>query len=178
MLSLTALLVGGAISLVSAGIGIILQHFLNIRKLIHESKIHPSRVLYDKQIEFIDALAPLFDQINGYITTIDVWLGEKGDKAKAKVDEAVRNTACITKLELLLQKYNMYLPSELLGKLNTLQWECWSLSSKPTLDTTFRSINLLFEIQNLVREFVGVDKLSQDLMRALGRKSQKEPMRK
>jgi hypothetical protein len=50
--------------------------------------------LHDKQIEFLDALSLLFDQINGYITTIDVWLGEKGDKAKAEVEKARQNTRC------------------------------------------------------------------------------------
>jgi len=169
MSSLTAILVGGAISITSAAVGILLQHFLSIRKLIHESRIHPSRVLYDKQIEFFDAVAPLFDQINGYITMIDVWLGEMPEKDKAEVKKAASNTACVSELDRLLQKYEMYLPSELLCKLNNLKWDCWSLSSKPDLDVTFRSINLLFEIQNLCREFLGVDKLSQDLMRAIGR---------
>lgn len=174
MSPLTAILVGSAISLVSAAIGILLQHFLSIRRLIHESKIHPSRVLYDKQIEFVDAVTPLFDQINGFITTLDVWLGESGEKAKKTVETAAKNTAYISELDRLLEKYQMYLPSELLAKFNTLKWECWSLSNKPDLDVTFRSINLLFEIQNLVREFVGVDKLSEDLMKAIGRKPQKQ----
>jgi hypothetical protein len=173
MSSLTAILVGGTISLVSAAVGILLQHFLGIRRLIHESRIHPSRVLYDKQIEFLDAIAQLLDQINGYITAIDVWLGERGEKAKTEVQKATSNTACLSELDRLLQKYEMYLPSELLDKLNTLRWECWSLSSKPDLDVTFRSINLLFEIKNLFRELVGVDKLSEDLMKAIGRRPQR-----
>jgi hypothetical protein len=174
MSSLTAILAGGVISLVSAAIGILLQHFLSIRRLIHESRLHPSQVLYDKQIQFLDASWPLFDEINGYITTLDVWLGEHGEKAKAEVEKAAKNTACISELDRLLQKYQMYLPSKLLDKLNALHGECWSLSSEPNLDVTFRSINLLFQIQNLVREFIGVDKLSEDLMRAIGRRPQKE----
>ena len=172
---MTAILVGGTISLVSAAIGILLQHFLGIRRLIHESRTHPSRVLYDKQIQFLDTVAPLFDQINGYITILDVWLGEKGEKAKAEVKTAARNTACISELGRLMLKYEMYLPSELLGKLNTLSRECWFLSSKPDLDATFRSINLLFEVKNFIREFLGVDKLSQDLLTAIGRRPQKGP---
>ena len=174
MSSLTAIVVGGVISLVSVAIGIVLQHFLSIRRLVHESRIHLSRVLYDKQIEFLDELSPLFDQINGYITTIDVWLGEKGDKAKAQVDKVASNTGCISELDQLLEKYSTYIPSKLLDKLNSLKWQCWSLSSNPNLDVTYQAINLLFEIQNLIREFVGVDKLSQDLMKAIGRRPPKE----
>ena len=34
---------------------------------------------------------------------------------------------------------------------------------------------MVFEIQNLIREFIGVDKLSEDLMRAIGRRPQKKP---
>lgn len=175
MLSLTSILVGGTISIVSVAIGILLQHFLSIRRLIHESKIHPSRILYDKKIEFLDATAPLFDRINGYITTIDVWLGEGGEKAKTEIDKAASNTACISELDRLLQKYEMYLPSKLLSRLNALKSDCWSLATKPNLDLTFRSIHLLFEIQNLCRKFVGTDKLSLELMKAIGQPVHKDP---
>jgi hypothetical protein len=174
MSSLTAVVVGGTISLVAAVIGILLQHFLSIRKLIHESRIHPSQVLYNKQIEFIDAMWPLFDQINGYITALDVWLGEHGEKAKREVEKAAKNTSFISEMDRLLNRYEMYIPSGLLGKLNDLKLKCWSLSSNPDPNVTFRAINLLFEIQNLVREFIGVDKLSLDLMKAIGQKPKKE----
>ena len=151
--------------------GFVLQHILSVRKMRYESKLHPSRVLYDKQIEFLDALPPVFDELNGYITTIDVWLGEKGEKAEAEVREAVRNTAGLTHLHELLERYYMYLPSELLVRLKKLSGECWVLSStSPDTNKTDNCIHLLFETQNAVRRFVGVDELSQDLMRAIGRK--------
>jgi hypothetical protein len=130
--SLEAVILGGLISLISAVVGILLQHFLSIRKMLHE------------------------------------------DKAKAEVEKARQNTGCLTELEQLFQKYSLYLPSELLDKLNLLKSECWLLSSHADLDKTFHAINLLFETQNFVREFVGVDRLSQDLMKALRRKPAKE----
>jgi len=167
---LKLLLIGSLISLISAIIGIILQYVLNMRRMLHESKLHPSHILYDKQIEFLDALSPLFDELNGYITRIDVWLWEKGEKAKAEVEQAVKNTSCLGNLQQLIQRYYLYLPSELLDRLNRLESECWSLSNRPDLDKTYTCINLLFETQNAVREFLGVDKLSQDLMKAIGRK--------
>ena len=88
--------------------------------------------------------------------------------------KARQNTGCLTELEQLLQKYYLYLPSELLDKLNSLMSECWLLSSHADLDKTFHAIGLLFETQNFVREFVGIDKLSGDLMRALGHRKARE----
>jgi hypothetical protein len=85
---LEALILGGLISLISAVVGIILQHFLSIRKMLYETKVHPSRVLYNKQIEFLDALCLLFDQINGFITTMDVWLGERDERAKMELEKS------------------------------------------------------------------------------------------
>ena len=80
----------------------------------------------------------------------------------------------MAELEQLIQKYYLYLPSELIDKLNSLMSECWLLSSNADLDKTFHAIELLFETQNFVREFVGVDKLTGELMRALGRKQVRE----
>ena len=168
---LPLLLAGGLISLISAATGIWLQHFLNMRKMVHEAKLHPSRVLYDKQIEFLDSFSPLFDEINGYVTSIDVWLAERTETATVKVEEAMRNTSCLAEMDKLLHQYYLYIPSELLDKINTLSSTCWILSNAPDLDKTYQSINLLFETENAVREFVGVDKLSQDLMKAMGRKT-------
>lgn len=170
---LSALIIGGLISLVSTMFTLVVQHFFHMRSMLHESKIYPSRVLYDKQIAFLDALPQLLDQINGYITTIDVWLAEKGEEAKVKVEKAVKNTSCLWELNQLLQRYYIYLPSELLDRLNTLSEECWFLSIKPDLDKTSRCIDLLFETQNAVREFLGADRLSRDLMKAMGKKPSK-----
>jgi hypothetical protein len=158
------------ISLVSAVSGFWFQHYLQMRKLRHESKSYPSKILYDKQIEFLDALTPLLDQINEYITTIDVWLGEKGKKAEDKVQEAVQNNSCLWDLDQLLQKYYFFLPSKLLKIIKNLGGECHLLYSKPDTNKTYQCIELLFQTTNDVREYVGVDRLSEDLMRAMGRK--------
>jgi hypothetical protein len=91
------------------------------------------------------------------------------------VEEAARNTACLAEFDRLLRQYEVYLPSELLEKLDSLRWQCWSLSSNPGLNGTYRAINLLFEVQNLFRQYVGVDRLSQDLMKALGRQGPAVP---
>jgi len=165
-----ALIVGGLISLISAIASLIVQHILNMRRMLHESKLHPSHVLYDKQIEFLDALPPLFQQINGYVTAIDVWLGEKGEEAEAEVEKLRQHTAWFEELDQLLRRYYVYLPSELLVRLEKLKTECFYLSMNPDVNRTVKCINLLFETHNALREFVGVDKLSHDLMKAIGRK--------
>jgi len=167
-------ILGGLISLISVVVSIVLQHILSIRKMVHESKVYPSHVLYDKQIEFFDALAPLFGQINGYITAIDVWLTEKNNKAKNELKKAAQNNECLAELDQLLEKYNLYLPSEPLKKLTALESELWLLSINPNLDKASHTLNLLFETQNFIREFVGVNKLSQDLMKVIGSKPAKE----
>ena len=164
------IIIGGVISLISVILGLVIQHFFQMRKMIHESKSYPSKVLYDKQIEFLDALPPILDQFNSYITTIDVWLGEKGEKAKVEVQKAAQNNSCLSQLDHLLHSYQFYLPSKLLNTIHTLSGECWLLHISPDTEKTYRCINLLFEIENNVRVYIGVDRLSEDLMRAMGRK--------
>lgn len=160
------LLIGGLISLISALSGIILQHILAMRKLVTETRQHPFRVVYDKQTEFFDALAPILLELNSYITAIDVWLGETSRDAPAKVEKAAQNNQAVTKFDDLLQRYYMYLPEKLLEEANQLHSECMFLSSKPNSDKTYECINLLFSFQNSIRQFVGVEKLSEDFLKA------------
>lgn len=169
----TLLLLGGLISLVSALSGIILQHILAMKKLVEETRQHPFRVVYNKQTEFFDALAPILLDMNSYITTIDVWLGETSNDAPARVEQAAKDNQAVTKLDDLLQRYYMYLPERLLKEANQLHSECMFLSSNPNTDDTYKCINLLFEFQNSIREFVGVEKLSKDFLKAFAVKKSK-----
>ena len=169
----TLLLLGGLISLVSALSGIILQHILAMKKLVAETRQHPFRVVYNKQTEFFDALAAILLDLNSYITTIDVWLGETSKDAPAKVKEAAENNQAVTKFDDLLQRYYMYLPEKLLKEANQLHSECMFLSSNPNTNDTYKCINLLFSFQNSIREFVGVEKLSEDFLKAFAIKKSK-----
>jgi len=128
---LTLLLLGGLISLVSALSGIILQHVLAMKKLVAETRQHPFRVVYNKQTEFFDALAPILLALNSYITFIDVWLGETSNDAPAKVELAATQNQAVAKFDDLLQRYYMYLPEKLLQEANQLRSECMFLSSNP-----------------------------------------------
>jgi len=164
----TPVVIGGLISGVSVLAGVVLKHWLDILKLGTEIKQHPSYVIYDKQIEFFDKLVPIIEDLNGYITTIDVWLGETSKDAKERVQEAMENSLCVTKFGDLIQKYYMYLPEKLLKEANDMHFQCMLLGNSATQDKTFDCINRLFRFQNTIRECVGIDKLSEDLLKAFG----------
>ena len=159
-------LIGGLISLVSALAVVILQHKLSMQKMVIERRHHPFRVVYDKQIEFFDSLAPILLDLNSYITAIDVWLGEASKAAKEKVKEAAENNQAVAKFDHLLQEYYMYLPEKLLEEANHLHYKCLFLSSNPNSDNAYECIELLFSFQNSIRGLVGVEKLSEDFLRA------------
>lgn len=160
------LLIGGLISLVSALSAIYLQHKLSMKKLISETRQYPFQVVYNKQTKFFDELAPILIDLNSYITAIDVWLGEKSKDAPIKVKQYAENNKAVTQLYDLIQNYFMYLPEKLLEEANNLHSECMILSSNPNMNKTYECINLLFAFENSIREFVGIEKLSEDFFKA------------
>ena len=173
--SLSAMLIGGIIALVSSLITIFFQNRLEHS---HQLKQHPSQIVYNKQIEFIDKIVPLLSEINGYITSIDVWTDEwirtKSNDAKKRREEAIANNSCITKLDELLQLYQMYLPSKILTEANELWQKCLLLGNSSSLEKCEECIDDLFSFQNSIREFIGTDRLSNDLIEALGGARQKK----
>lgn len=171
--SIIPLIVGGTISLVSALAVIILQHKLSMQKMVVETRQHPFRVVYDKQTEFFDKLVLILDDLNSYITSINVWIGETSSDAHSKAKEAAENNAAVGEFYDLIQRYYMYLPGKLLNEANKLHSECMFLSTNYKEDKTFECIDLLFSFQNTIREFVGVDKLSEDFQKAFVRKHKK-----
>lgn len=164
--SVTMLLLGGLISLVSALATIYLQHRLSMQRMSAERRQHPFMVVYEKQTAFFDALAPLFLELNGYITTIDVWLGETTPEAPARVREAVANSGCVQKLQALVEQYYMYLPKDLLRQVKDFQGKCFALTQAPNTQLTYEAIQELFALQNDIRQFVGIEKLSEDFLSA------------
>jgi len=174
--SVTMLLLGGLISLVSALAAIFLQHRLSMQRMSAERREHPFRVVYDKQTAFFDALAPLFLRLNGYITAIDVWLGESTPEAPSRVREAVANSACVQDLEALIEQYYMYLPENLLREIKEFHGKCFALTQAPDTQLTYEAINALFALQNDIRQFVGIEKLSEDFLCAFGAKEKGEKM--
>jgi len=167
------IIIGGCISLVSALSGIILQHILSMKKMRAETRQHPFRIVYNKQTEFFDALAPILVDLNIYITTLDVWLHETSAKARLKIEEAAENNQALTQFDDLLQKYYMYLPEKLIDEATHLRSECIFLSTNPKVNKAYKCINLLFSFQNTIREFVGIEKLSEDFLKAFSSKSAK-----
>jgi hypothetical protein len=167
--SVKLVLVGGIVSLISALAGILLQQWLDLKKFEARTKEHPTQVIYNKQIEFFDKLPPLLLKMNRYITTIDVWLGERTIDSREKVKQAVASNNIVMEFYDLIEQYYMYLPEKLLGEAKDLHSECLLLISSPTQKRTYDCIHKLFSFQNSIREFAGIDSLSSDLLKALGK---------
>ena len=166
--SVILVLIGGLISLVSTLAGIALQHWFDLRKQEHETRRYPTEVLFNKQTEFYDKAANILPKINGYITAVDVWLGETAPDAEHKAKQFAEETGPIWEFNELMETYSMYLPEKILRAGNNLFAECIFISNSPTLERTERCINLLFSFQNTIRQCVGVDKISADLLKAFG----------
>ncbi len=166
----TLVIVGGAISLASAVAGILLKYWLDILQSKSKMREYPAHVLYDKQTAFYDELAKLLPKINSYITEIDVWLGE--DDARDHVAEAADKNQAITKLDSLLGKYYMYLPKRILSQAKVLFVECLFLRNSQTFERVKKCLDLLFDFENTVRTYIGIDTISRDLMKAFGKSSE------
>lgn len=148
--------------------GVIIQHCFELRKLTLQLREYPSHIIYDKQMEFIKKVLPLFWKLNGYITRIDVWLGESGQKACAEVEEAANNNACVGEFFQVLDEYYLYLPKSFLEEAHNLLSLCWELGRSPTPDGAYHSIKTLFSFENSVRKLMGVDALSAELLKSFG----------
>ena len=161
-------LFGGGVSLVSSVSGIVLSHWLESRRLARQIKNHPVEVVYIKQTEFVDKAVTVLDQLNGYITAIDVWLAETGATAKKKLAEVAASNEPVTQLHELLKRYYIYLPEKLVQQANDLFIECLYLSSDPSHSRVSKCYDLLFAFQNELRAAIGTETLSQDLLVVFG----------
>lgn len=173
-------MIGGLVSLVSTLAGIALQHWFDLQKQEREMRQHPRQVLYSKQTEFYDKAAQILPKINGYITVVNVWLGETGPDAKHTAKEFAGKTQDVWKLHELMESCSMYLPEKVLTAGNELIGECMSLSHLLEVERTDTCWDLFVSFQNTIRECVGVDRISADLLKAFGiqehvKSSQKEP---
>ena len=175
--SVILIIVGGALTLVSSLATTILQHWLSLRKEEHETRRYPREVLFKKQTEFFDRVTPILQRVNEYITTIDVWLGGASPDAEQKVQEAAKKTGVVWEFHELMERFSMYLPDKMLLAGNALLGRCLQLSRLPTMKTAECCIRLLISFQNIIRECVGVDKLSEDLFKAFGVKQPERPAR-
>jgi len=170
---LVLLVVGGLLTFLSAIGGFALNHWLDMRKAVMQSKQYPARVVYDKQIEFFDLVGPILLRLNDYITTIDAWLGETSEDAKLELQKAQHNSMCLTRLMGLLDRYYVYLPKGLVEEAKELHTECFVLSSSAKMERTQDCITRLVRFQNRIREYVGIDALSDELLRAFGTRGAK-----
>jgi len=170
-------LIGGLISLVSTLAGIALQHWFDLQNQEHETRRYPTEVLFNKQTEFYDQAAKILPKVNGYITAVAVWLGETTPDAERKAKQFAKETDPVWEFNELMEVYAMYLPGKILREGNGLFVECLFVSNSPTLERTNRCIDLLFSFQNRIRDCVGADKISTDLLKAFGTREREKTRR-
>lgn len=170
-------LFGGLISLVSTLATLGLQQWFSLLKQKRETRRYPTEVLFNKQTEFYDKSVPILRKVNEYITTLDVWLREKSSDSKTKVKEAAKKTEGVWEFHELMESFSMYLPEKIIRAGEELFSETFSLSNSLSVAKTERCTELLFSFQNIVRECVGVDKISEDLLRAFGSQEKKKLVR-
>jgi len=164
--SLTLVFVGGAISLVSTLATLLVSHWLELKRLSAQVKQYPTQVIYEKQTEFFDKAVAVLDEVNGYISQIDVWLAERGDTTKEQLRHAAANNEALTRLHELVGRYYMYLPEKLLRQADELFFECLRLGAAPSERQAHKCLDFLFSLQNTIREVVGIDAVSRDLLKA------------
>jgi hypothetical protein len=168
--SIALVLVGGAVSLFSTLAGMGIQHMLEMRKIRHQLREHPFTVLYNKQTEFLELLAPVLGGVNSFITEINACLGVGTAGGKRKARAAASDNGILIKFDDLLQQYHAFLPAELVREAGSLLAESLRLSESPTSGQASRCLTQLFDFQNRIRGFVGVDALTEDLMKTLRRR--------
>ena len=168
--SIKLVLVTGLITFASTAGGYFLQYIIDRLKKKDELRRYPAEVLFNKQTEFYDKVVNIFPEIYSYIMTIIQWLSETStsQNAKLKAQEASKETNPIWKFKHLNDAYLIYLPEKILFSGNDLINEFISLSESLTGEKTLHCLDLFFSYQKTIRQCVGVDKISEDLLRAFG----------
>jgi hypothetical protein len=146
---------------------LVVGHLLEMNRRTLAVREHPSRILYDKQVEFFDSLAPLLEKLKEHTTAIDVWLEETAAVPPERLKEVRDGSSCVAELDELLQRYCLYLPAKVLGEGQGVVMSCHSLLAKPGARPPYQCLGDVFAFENTVREFVGVDQLSQELQQVL-----------
>lgn len=104
--------------------------------------------------------------VDEYITTLNVWLGESGEKAQANIKINSEKTNKFWPLKELMDAYYIYLPKRVIESINKLFFECALLSNNPTIEKTDNATKTLHLLGNALRTCVGIDTISDDLFEA------------
>jgi hypothetical protein len=165
--SIVMVLIGGLVSLASSAVVLILKQRWEREKLNTETKQHFTQFLYAKQSEYFDKVHPILTSLNSYLTGINILLDEVEDFAK--VSKAASNIKPIMDFSELIDKYYAYLPKDCIVE-STELIESFLLLKDSADSKIFQECgNKLWQYQNLMRKFVGIDELSVELMNTLGR---------
>jgi hypothetical protein len=174
-MKVSAVIIGALISFVSGAGGMVLQYALDLGRQKGKIRQDAVRLLYAKQLEFYDKLLAIIPLINEYITTLNVWLGESGPQAQKNVLDNAALTNKFWPLQGLLDAYYAYLPNSIIESANRLLFECGLLAHNPTILRTDEAMDELDLLINVLRECVGIDRISDELLDAL-KKNRKSAM--
>ena len=111
-------------------------------------------VLFDKQVEFFEKLMPVLHEVNCYVTTLDVWCGDKGKDARQAFKKALKRNGCVKALQELLDQYYIYVPEALSNEVSQLHLQSSKLENSSTQEATAACTELLFGVQNSIRKHI------------------------
>ena len=157
MESVLPIIVGGVLSLVSAAVGALVQHYIWVRGLKYSRQPNMAASLHRSQMTFFKQLPAELDKINGYATNAEV-LFEQGEAEKAAA-HLKEHLADFSGLYRLLAKYKLILPAQLIDRGGDLVAQCHGLAWQPSQEAANDCVASLFKYVDLVREYLGVEPL-------------------
>jgi hypothetical protein len=160
MESVLPIIAGGVVSVVSTAVGALVQHYIWVRKLRYSRKANMSASLYRNQMAFFKRLPAVLEEINGYATTAEVlFIQDEAEKAAAHLR---KHNADFSALYHLVTKHKLLLPVDLTEGGEALVLQCLALMQNPSQEAAKACVTSLFAYQNLVREHLGVEPLTND----------------
>jgi len=170
IVSIIQVLIVGILPFIGAILGFLFSYWIEKSKTKALVKEYPTKIVYDKQTEFFDQLPPLFDNMDGYITSIKAYLNEgKVTDYQKDLEKSKPNTESIDKLIKLIHEYYFYLPAELYHELGTLINLCFKVREIPDIKFAKEANDKLFHLKNKIRKYIGTEKISEDLLKAFMR---------
>ena len=111
-------------------------------------------VIFDKQVEFFEKLMPVLHEVNCYVTTLDVWCGDKGKDTGQAFKKALKKSDCVKALQELLDQYYIYVPEALSNEISQLHLQSIKLENSSTQEAIAACAELLFGLQDNIRKYI------------------------
>ena len=169
---------GGVVSLVTYSVSLLIQHFTEVRKLTQQLRQHPTTIVYDKQKEFVEKFSPIFRMLSKDITSIGFHSIEGSPNPAINVGNLMGKNSSLEKFSNLIDEYYPFLSSHILSKANDLFLECGKLRSASSFDKVDSCLCTLNQFLNALRNSIGVDDISKELLNAFNIKKRNLSIKK